>query len=428
MREVAQGSILAFILKLTGSGLAFGFNVAIGRLFGVEGAGLYFLALAITTTGSIIGRIGLDNALLRFIATHATREEWGKVLGVHALGIRIAVAASTTISLLGFLLAPWIAGGVFDKPALTELLSWMSLSILPLTLLELQAESLKGLKRIGYAMLIQGIGVPFFGLLLITPLVHLGGIEGVAWAYLIATLLLALLGTWGWRRAIAGISQVPAVFPLGDLWSSCKHLFMTSLMNRAILPWGPLFFLGFWVSSQEIGIFGAASRVAMLVSFLLLTINNVIAPKFAELYSKGDLKDLGQTARQAATMVTLLVSPIFFMLLFQSDWVMGLYGEGFERGGTVLTVLVIGQMVNVITGSVGSLLMMSGNEKLFNYINALAFVLQIALLVLLVPSHGAMGAAIASAVSVVLVNITAAISVYRIIGIVSVPFLSWTLK
>ena len=64
MREIARGTLLAFVLKVVGSGLAFAFNVAVARLLGVEGMGLYYLALAVTTIGSVVGRIGLDNTLL----------------------------------------------------------------------------------------------------------------------------------------------------------------------------------------------------------------------------------------------------------------------------------------------------------------------------------------------------------------------------
>ena len=42
MQEVARGTMLAFALKIVGSSLAFGFNVAVARLLGAEGAGLYF--------------------------------------------------------------------------------------------------------------------------------------------------------------------------------------------------------------------------------------------------------------------------------------------------------------------------------------------------------------------------------------------------
>ena len=43
---------------------------------------------------------------------------------------------------------------------------------------------------------------------------------------------------------------------------------------------------------------------------------------------------------------------------------MSLFGPEFRAGGPVLTILAAGQYVNVLTGSVGYLLMMTGNERL----------------------------------------------------------------
>jgi O-antigen/teichoic acid export membrane protein len=61
----------------------------------------------------------------------------------------------------------------------------------------------------------------------------------------------------------------------------------------------------------------------------------------------------------------LLVSAfpiIIFMLIFPS-FLMSLFGDDFKQGALILQVLVLGQAVNVITGSVGYLLLMSGNER-----------------------------------------------------------------
>lgn len=283
MREVAQGTLLAFALKIGGSGLVFAFNVAVAQLLGAEGAGLYFLALAVTTIGAVIGRVGLDNALLRFVATRAAHEDWVGVKGVYTLGMRMAVAASSVITVIIFFAAHWIATTLLKKPELVEPLRWMSLSILPLALLELQAECLKGLKRIRDAMAVQGIGVPLVSLLLIVPLAHSYGVMGASMAYLAASILIALLGMWVWYSATSGHVMQAASFPFIELWSSCQPLLLVLLIHRAVLPWAPLFLLGIWSSSEEVGIFGAASRVAMLVSFMLSAMNNVSAPKFAEL-------------------------------------------------------------------------------------------------------------------------------------------------
>ncbi|MGB0289111.1 hypothetical protein, partial [Aequoribacter sp.] len=73
--EVLRGLKSAFTTKIIGSALAFSFNLALGRLLGAEGAGLYFLAFSITAIGSVLGRIGLDNVLVRFVAIHTASGE-----------------------------------------------------------------------------------------------------------------------------------------------------------------------------------------------------------------------------------------------------------------------------------------------------------------------------------------------------------------
>ena len=51
-REVLRGSTNAFLLKILGTGLAFMLSVAVARLLGASGAGLYFLSLSVVTIGA----------------------------------------------------------------------------------------------------------------------------------------------------------------------------------------------------------------------------------------------------------------------------------------------------------------------------------------------------------------------------------------
>lgn len=423
MREIVRGTLLAFILKIIGSGLVFAFNVAVARLLGAQETGLYFLALSVTAIGSVVGRVGLDNTLLRFTATHAAKGEWDQVKGAYALGMRIAVTASGSLALVGFLLAPWLAGTLFRKPELTEPLRWMSLSILPFALLNLQAESLKGIKRIRDAMLLEGIGVPLFGLFLIWPLTRVARVTGAAWAYLIATVLVMLLGSWAWQRTVAQHESYTVPYPFATLWASCKPLLFSSLMNRAIMPWMPFFLLGIWASSEEVGIFGAASRVALLVSFMLATVNNVLAPKFAELYAMNEMETMGHTAQRSALMVTLLASPLFLAMIFGGKWIMVMFGQAFAGGALVLAILAAGQFINSITGSVNHLLIATGNETIVRNTAILWALTQMVICVFLIPSQGSIGAAIAMATTTAGINLTAAYMVRKRTGIVTLPLL-----
>lgn len=421
--EVLSGAALAFVLRGFGAGLAFVLNVMIARLLGAEGAGLYFMALSVTMFLSVVARMGLDNTILRFISLNASRGDWGQVKGVQSLGWKLAGSASLGFALLCFLLAPQISIYVFNEPNLTDPLRWMSLGIFTFSVMSLMSESLKGLKRIQNSMMVSGVLYPAFALTLIWPLVALMGVAGASFSYVLSTGLAAVLGAVFWRKAISQHDSPSISFSRETLWASSRPLWVMTIVNRAIMPWAPLFLLGIWRSAEEVGIFGAALRVSMLVAFFLMAVNTVLAPKFAELYDKKEFEMLGKLVRRFALAITLATSPFLFILVFEGAWVMRLFGSEFSRGGNTLAILALGQAVNTLTGSVGYLLMMTGHEKDVRNSALFGGVLVIGLSIVLIPSMGIIGAAIASAFAICGSNIVSVYFVKRRLGVMAVPFL-----
>lgn len=421
-REVLSGATVAFVLRGIGAALAFAFNVAIGRLIGAEGAGLYFLALSVAMIGSVVARMGLDNTLLRYVASGASSGDWARAKGVVALGLRNAGIAGLALAALGFAFAPILAVHLFDRPDLTSHLRVMSLAMLAFSAMTLMAEALKGLKHIAASMLASGVLYPAAGLLLIWPAVQGFGPLGASFAYLGGTTLAALFGWAMWRRAVATNAAAPA-FPQAELLASSRPLWVMAILNRGVLQWAPLFLLGVWGTAEETGVFGAATRVAMLVSLLLMAVNTAIAPKFAELYQCGEMEALARLARRFALYVTLAASPLLALLILAGDHVMGLFGPEFRSGGTALAILAAGQAVNVATGSVGYLLMMSGHERDARTAAIIGAVGLAVLSPMLIPAYGAIGAAALTAITLAITQVTLATLVMKQLGIVLVPLL-----
>jgi len=425
--EVVHRVALSLALRIIGAGVGFAFNVAVARLLGASDAGVFFLALAVTTVGSVIGRLGLDNSLLRFVSTSAAAADWGRVRGVYSIGLRWAILASSGIAAGLFFMAPWLANNLFIKENIAEPLRWMSLSIVPFTMLNLTAESFKGLKQIGKAMFVQGIGLPIVALCLIYPLVGIFGVNGAVWAYSIATVVIAALSIWLWNKATV-LHKDAGVFSYKKLWDSCSHLAVAGVLNRAVLPWAPIFFLGIWEPVAEVGVFSAANRTVMLITLLLFSVNNVVAPKFSELYVKNDIASLERVAQLMTKVVLFGTAPIFLALIFFSKEIMGVFGESFRNGGGILVVLSIGQLVNAATGSVGILLIATGNERGYQRITVYSAFILIVLSLIMVPSIGAMGAAIAVSIAVAVNNIGATWMVYRKLRVVIFPGLKNLLR
>lgn len=422
LSEVISGAAIAFLLRGLGAGLAFVLNVVIARLLGADGAGMYFLALSVTMIVSVIARLGLDNALLRFVSVHAAQEEWGQVKGVFSLGMRLVLISSSVLTLLCFGSAPWLADTLFNKPDLGVPLQWMSLGIMSFSIMMLMSECLKGLRLIRNAMLVSGVLYPLFGLILVWPLVSLIGVKGANMAYVLGTGAAAAIGFLFWRHAMKD-HNLTGHFSYERLRASSQPLFIMSLLNGAVITWAPLLLLGVWGTTEESGIFGAVSRVAMLLTFFLTAVNTAIAPKFAALYDNGELEAVAQLARKSALYITLVASPLFILFMFAGDLVMSMFGQDFIPGGYILAILTLGQVVNSLTGSVGFLLIMSGREKDASNVAVISCAILIALCVLLIPQNGMLGAAIATAFTIAISNILLAWLVWKRHAVITVPLI-----
>ncbi len=148
MKEIVSGAGITFIIKVGGAFFTFIFNVILARILGAENAGIYFLCLTLITISSTIGRCGLDNTILRFVAAHSSQSEWAETKGVLFNGLLLSFSLSILFFTILFFLAPWVSDNIFNKPDMTIPLKIMSWAIVPLSLCWLIGEALRGLKQI----------------------------------------------------------------------------------------------------------------------------------------------------------------------------------------------------------------------------------------------------------------------------------------
>jgi O-antigen/teichoic acid export membrane protein len=424
MKEVVRGAATAFVLRMLGTGFRFGFNVLLARLLGAEGVGVYYLALTVTSIATVVGQMGLDNALLRFTAANVAQKNWDNVAGVYRQGVWYTTGACVVVSAVVAGGADWIGQVIFDKPSLAGPLRLMALSILPMCLLTLYGELLKGLKKVGAATLVQSLGSPLVGIPLVVVLSIYFGVMGAALAHVLATILVLLLGIGLWRRATPQLRGIRGGFDTSLLVRTSLPLFGAALMSLVMSSTSTLM-LGIWRDNQSVGIYGSAVRTAMLTSFTLVAVNCILAPKFAALYAQGDLQALGALARNAARMVTLLATPLLLLFIVAPRWVLGFFGLDFTAGAAALAILTLGQYISVAAGSVNYLLMMCARERLVRNTYVFSVVLNILLNALLIPPLGIIGAALATSVSLASHNLILAALAYRKLSIVTLPIPKW---
>jgi O-antigen/teichoic acid export membrane protein len=97
--------------------------------------------------------------------------------------------------------------------------------------------------------------------------------------------------------------------------------------------------------------------------------------------------------------------------------VLDLYGHHFAGAASVLRILAAGAFVAAVAGPVGTLLALTGHQKVVARASAAALVLAVALEASLLPLIGVKGAAIGDAASTIVWNVWLNIQVRRKLGI-----------
>jgi O-antigen/teichoic acid export membrane protein len=404
-QELLRGSSIAFILKIVGAGIAFGLNVLLARFLGAEGAGIYFLALTIVMIAATIGRFGLDNVLVKFISSSVSRENSNDAAFVYKKSMIYACAGSSTLTGILVYFGPALSLSLFEKPLLIGPLFILSFAVLPLALLTLHSYALQGLKEIAKSTTILNIAVPSITCIFVILFVPRFGIEAATISYLFATIITLLIGRQFWNKTSHLLNNPRNNTTIGtsDVVSSSRPLFGVALIH-IIIKWSPILLLGIWGTSENVGIFSVASKTAALTSFILVAVNSIASPKFAAIYEQRDMNALRSVTRAAIAISLLFACPLIFIFTFYPEEIMSLFGEDFSSGSDVLTIIALGQLVNVATGPVNQLLIMTGNEKQLFSLLLCSGIFSLLLYIPLVYYSGMYGAAIGGFISSSLIN------------------------
>lgn len=410
---------LAFFIRGLGAVSIYLMYVLCARVMPVNEAGLFFLGTTLVTFMSNIGIIGLNNTILRFVAAYHAEGNWNKINAVVEKSLRWGVLALAFFSLAVFAGAGPSALYIFHKPDFAPVQRYMAPAIFFLGLNILISHQLQAIRKFERSIFVLAIGVPL-GLSLGVWTLGVKTSFGASLVYSAAGLTTTVLGAIWWLR-LRQKSDAKESFASHLLWASCWPLWISAIMGQTA-QWSAQLVAGMWVSKEEIALLASAQRTSMLVSFILIAVNVVVAPRFAAMHQLGNTEELKRLARWSVKLMLIIAVPVTLGMLLFAEQIMALFGEKFVPGANILRILSLGQLVNVMTGSVGYLLNMCGYERDMRNIVICSGALALLMAVVLTYSMGVLGAALATAIAVSIQNLGANYMVRRRLGFNTMAF------
>ncbi len=402
-------------VKASAAIIGFALTAVVARTLGAEQAGLFLFGFTLIIALSGFFRLGLDNVILRWMGSEGVSVDSQQNLNRGLLWIVVGVIPFSCIVVLS---SNFIATSIFNKPDFSIVLFWMILALPSITLFTLLAMAFQGLHRTVIAILFQNLGLSSLFLACFSVAWWQGVLplnaQSVAALYAICALVICGLAFYIWFRQ-ANVCFKVDNFGDKDLWTASSNLWAASSMSL-LVQWSGVLVAGAFVASEDLAFFSAAQRTAMLTSFVLVVVNMVVAPRYAKLWQQKNIKEIQRLAKLSTRGMIALVLPVIAVMMMFPEWIMGLFGEGFEQGAKLLIIMALGQFINVATGSVGYLLTMSGHEKDFRRVTFFAGPLTLILSYFLIMEYGVLGAAIATAIGLSLQNLLALAMVRKRLG------------
>ena len=375
-------------------------QAVLARFLGPAGLGLWAIAWAcVRFTGSVTAA-GFSESVVRFGARGGIDGELQptsairfSIIGALGLGCAIGLAV-----LLG---SNWVATQVFKKPDLAALLRILAPGFLAIPVIEVASAGTRLNARMGYSVLGRDLMPALIHLLLVAGAVLAGlGILAVTGATSISfvlgalvSILLLSLRFLGWWHLRSKANQAVKMLRFAG------SVMLIGLFSLAATR-ADLILVGFMLPASQAGLYNSAVRIAVAYLLILGGLNSVFGPVCVALLRNGEKERLERLFSVSTKWGLYASIPLALpVLLMPRETLSILFGSAFGSAWPALVLLISAQLINVGSGPVGLLLLMSGHESAWARISALAAAVGIGSGLLLIPQMGIAGAGLATLLS-----------------------------
>lgn len=404
----------AFVIKLLGAGGSFVLSFAVARLFGAAGTGSFALGVTTSTIAATLAIFGLDYILLRSVAGDVRVGDTALARGtVRTVVITVAAFALVIAGVLAVAGVPILLQMLGDgsDPGVLRL---AALVVLPLALTRIAAASLRGTGSVVIAQWVDGPMAMTINLAILAVLAVTGTAGDVTRVFLLYAGCIAAGTIIAWTiytrrtRDWAPPADVPVRPLLGMSWKVS-----ISVLSMLFADWLILLLLGAHFGRVEVGQFRTAWQITSLIGLITVSYDTVVGPRLAAAHRMGETATIRKLWRQSVSAMAAGAMPLLVIALVFPTWVLGLFGHDFTAAAPALRILALGQLARIGTGSVGVILLMTGQEAWSLWISLASLALLAGLGVWLIPLYGLAGAAFASSAALVSRNLVMALIAAR---------------
>ncbi len=416
-KEVLIKSSKSLVIKVIGVFCSISLSIFLARTIGAEGIGVINLTNKIILLAITLGLFGSFKFLIKEVAISHNQKDFDEVGNVMHTAYWFNGFLTLIISVILILLSPLISNHIFMMPELKFPLIIASIVLTPQVFSRIFSAGLAGYRKIWQSVLVDSTLSIFFTLffLLILWLNKIVlTINLVAICYALGRLGVTISVGIYWNKIFKNFSKRNKNF--NKLLKTSKPLFIVSLVG-IIINNGDVLILGLFSDANDIGIYSVCARITLLIIIILQITNSAVSPKIASLYSQNKIHDLELMIKKTTRFLFIIGSVFYILLILFGKPILSLWGNEFVTGYLVLLIVGFGQFINISTGAVGAVLLMTGYEKIQRKISLFFLFIFLLSCIILTNQFGIVGAALATCITKGGINIVKLIYIRNILKI-----------
>ncbi len=417
--RIARGAGISSFGVAVDRALRFAIQISLARMYGPTQLGFYVLGTTVFTVATSLAQFGMDQSVVRYVAEYRTKGDASRVRGTILLGLGATFALSLVLACSTFFGAGFLADRVFDKPFLERVFRAFAIAVPFAALMGTALVATQGLQTMKPTSYVQQVLRPSTNFVLIVIFYLLGAqILGAVIATVLSMVVGFVLAFYYLKRMFPTLlgGDTPPIFESRKLFSVSVPMGAVNLM-RYVNAWGAVAVVGILATAAEVGIYNTAARTGYLSSVILVGFSGIFNPVISSLYSRGLLDDLGALYQDVCRWIFIGSFALFLPTVLLAKDIMAVFGPEFIVGWPVMVLISAAQLFSSSVGPTNRVLAMTGNQKIFLLAILGSTVVSLAGSVALVRPYGPMGAAVATALGVVLFNVASVLFVRRLLGV-----------
>lgn len=395
---------VAFLCQ--GLGLIYEFFIMVlaGRLLGAKEYGIVLYIYTILSICMIITKLGFENSIVSLMARKDITVERKRWIVLFCLGISLILSIIMVFALNIF--KTTLVRLMGSSGENYKILRQMSPIIIFETAGILFSSVLRGSKEtfkyyIVYMHMQYGIRLVSF--VVLWYLFAMNNIYSLIISYYISyisMILMALFFLYD-MHLFKGVKEKESLHFLFSLSIPLMLSSAITVVNSEI----DQYMIGYYLNDAKLAIYSMALNIGKVSSFALVAINSIFAPLISEYYYSGMIEKLKFLYSRTTKWITCFDAIVMGIVSVCAKDVLFLVGEEYVDGVNVLVIILIGETVNAMVGSVGYLNSMTGKAGYVLLANLIAVLANIILNKQMIPIYGIIGVAIASASAMIISNL-----------------------